>query len=203
MPIWGLRMIRAALALGFALGFAQPALAVNPQLRSDVVEGVQPLLAMGANLCVGAMRMGNALPLRVLDDLGEDAALGMENRLYSDRDRLVDVILAGTSPGQRELPAVFCLTQPRQPMAEADKAALRDWAVAEFARLAEIDGVTPVALPEAQFFGRMVSWCGLCWPPRKPATMLNCALAWPATCPMAARRIARRPANDLEPGAKG
>lgn len=159
MPIWGLRMIRAALALVFALGFAQPALAVNPQLRSDVVEGVQPLLAMGANLCVGAMRMGNALPLRVLDDLGEDATLGMENRLYSDRDRLVDVILAGTSPGQRELPAVFCLTQPRQPMAEADKAALRDWAVAEFARLAEIDGVTSVDLPEAQFFGRMVSWC--------------------------------------------
>ncbi|MEX0969256.1 MAG: hypothetical protein WD046_02285 [Paracoccaceae bacterium] len=152
-------MIRRAFALILAFGVAPPALAANPQLRSDMVEGVQPLLAMGANLCVGAMRMGNALPLRVLDHLGESPSLGMENRLYSDQDRIVDVILAGTSPGQREVPPVFCLTQPRQPMAADDKAALRDWVVDEFARMAAVEGVTAVDLPDAQFFGRMVFWC--------------------------------------------
>lgn len=152
-------MIKAwAIAASLALG-AGPALAAGPQLQSREAEGMQPLFALAANLCVGAMRMGNSLPLRMLDHLGESPSLGMANRLYADADRQIEVMLAGSSPGQPETPPILCLAQPRQAMGAAKKDALRDWMAAEFTRMAEADDVEAFTHMGTSTFTRIIYWC--------------------------------------------
>ena len=138
---------------------ASAGFAAGPQLRSGHTEGWQPLFALAANLCVGAMRMGNALPLRVLDNLGESPQFGMANRLFSDPDRMIEVVLAGTSPGEPVGEPVLCLAQPRQAMPAADKAELRNWVDTEFARMAEADGVALFDHDGGGLFTRIIYWC--------------------------------------------
>jgi hypothetical protein len=144
--------------LAMVMGASQLAHAA-PTLQSQRPEGMQPLFALAANLCVGAMRMGNSLPLRVLDSLGESPSLGVENRLFSDAERQIEVMLAGSSPGQPEGAPILCLAQPRQAMAAADKAALRDWAEAELARMASADDVAAFEHESEAVFTRIIYWC--------------------------------------------
>lgn len=146
------------MAASVALG-AGPALAAGAQLQSQQPDGMQPLFALAANLCVGAMRMGNSLPLRMLDHVGESPALGMANRLYADADRQIEVMLAGSSPGQPEVPPIMCLAQPSQAMGAAEKDALRDWMAAEFTRMAEADDVDAFPHMGTSAFTRIVYWC--------------------------------------------